>query len=338
MKEERLFLAIGAADPALLERSGRRHAAPTVKWGLLAACLALLCTTALLAYRCPLPAPPPDDGPVEHQPSEVLTFTGGDVGTLHLEAICYSAEERSDFSLYVNEERYSGTWEDGSYVIRPITPTPEGLPVCDLTVSHWQNISLTEAMERIRTSMAETYSMVLAPEECADRITLSAYDGTESGAEWDAANVRVTLVDDREGGVFTLAARFFTEAAEGLGADFACMADTFQPIPASIAVPSWMASLRQTIGTLLPAAFSNDWTEAGGLLAEDAQVFSYQENVSAQVSISAVDISPSDSEAPSSATVSVRHRLSTEEPYDALIIELYQIDGQWKAQSIRLEH
>lgn len=338
MKEERLFLAIGAADPALLERSGRRRTAPAVKWSLLAACLALLCTTALLTYRRPLPVPPPDDGPVEHQPSEILTFTGEDVGTLHLEAICYSAMERSDFSLCVNEERYSGAWEDGSYVIRPITPTPEGLPVCDLTVSHWRNTSLTEAVEQIRANMAETYSMVLDPEEHADRVTLAAYDGTESGAEWDAANVRVTLVDDREGGVFTLAARFFTEAAEGLGADFAGMAGTFQPIPSNITVPSWLASLRETIGTLLPAAFSNDWTEAEGLLAEDAQVFSYQENVSAQVSISAVDISPSDSEAPSSATVSVRHRLSTEEPYDALIIELYQIDGQWKAQSIRLEH
>ena len=338
MNEERLFLSIGSADPALLKRSGRRHAAPTAKWGLLAACLVLLCTTALLAYRCPPPALPPDDGPVEHQPSEVLTFTGGDVGTLHLEAICYSAEERSDFSLYVNEERYSGVWEDGSYVVRPITPTPEGLPACDLTVSHWRNISLAGAMELVRANMVETYSMVLDPEEYADRITLSAYDGTESGAEWDAANVRVTLVDDREGGVFTLAARFFTEAAEGLGADFAGMAGTFQPIPSNITVPAWLASLRETIGALLSAVFSNDWTETGGLLAEDAQVFGYQENVSAQMSISAIDVSASDSEDPTSVTVSVRHRLSTEEPIDELIIELYRIDGQWKAQSIRLEH
>lgn len=51
---------------------------------------------------------------------------------------------------------------------------------------------------------------------------------------------------------------------------------------------------------------------------------------------SAVDISPDSDEDPSAAVVSVRHRLSGEEPYDLLTIELIQTDGQWKAQRIAL--
>ncbi len=330
MNEEQLFRAVGAADPALLERSSR-HAVPAVKWGLLAACLALLCTAALMTYH--FSAAPPDDANV----SDVLTFTGEAVGVLHLEALCYETEKTENFFLYVNEDRYYGVWEDGSYVIRPITPVPEGLPVCDLTISHWQNTSLNEAEELIYAKLAETYSMVLPSEDQTDRASVSAYNGTEFGAEWDAASARVTVIDDQEGGVFTLTARFFTEAAEGLGADFAGMSDSFQPVPAGLIVPDWLKSLRETLDILLSAVFSYDWSAARNLLTDDARIFGYREDVSDQVSVSAIDISPDDGAVPTAAVVSVRHRLSAEEPYNDLIIELRRTDGQWKAQLIELK-
>lgn len=335
-KEDRLFLAIGAADPALLERSGRRRAAPSVRWALAAACLALLCTAALTAHIVLRQVPPPDGGRPT-QSGTGLILTGGDVGALHLASICCEAEETENFLLYVNEERYYGVWEGGDYVIRPITPPPAGLPECSLTISHRRDVPLAEAAEAVRADLEAAYSVVLDPEKSPGRCTFSAYNGTESGAEWDAANARVTLVDDREGGSFTLTARFFTEAAEGLGADFTAMAGTFQPVPANAVIPPWMTSLRETVDALLPAVFSNDWTPAAGLLAEDARVSAYQEDVSGQVSVAAVDISPDSDEAPSTAVVSVRCRLSGEEPYDTLAMELIQTGGQWKARSIELE-
>lgn len=332
-KEERLFLAIGAADTALLERSGRRRTVPAVRWVLAAACLVLLCT-AVLTVR---PVPPPDGA----QSGSHLVLTGGDAGVLHLASICYDTDttdtkETEDFLLYINEERYYGVWEGGDYVIRPITPPPADLPDCDLTISHRRGVPLAEAAEAVRADLEAAYSVVSSPEEPLDRCTFSAYNGTESGAEWDAANACVTLVDDQEGGTFTLTARFFTEAAEGLGAGFAAMSGTFQPVPEGVIVPQWMTSLRETVDVLLPAVFSNDWTAAAGLLAEDARVSAYQEDVSDQASVSAVDISPDSDEDPSAAAVSVRHRLSGEEPYDLLTIELIQTDGQWKAQRIAL--
>lgn len=334
-KEDRLFLAIGAADPELLERSGRRHTVPAVRWALAAACVALLCTALLTVYRASRPALQPGGTPPE--PYSGLILSGGDVGALHLASICYGAEETDDFLLYVNEELYCGVWEGGDYVIRPITPPPEGLPDCDLTISHWRDISPEAAAEAVRADLEAAYSVVLDPEGPAGRRTFSAYNGTEYGAEWDAANARVTLVDDFEGGVFTLTARFFTEAAEGLGAGFADMAGTFQPIPPEVTVPAWLTYLRETVDALLPAVFSNDWTAAAGLLTEGASVSAYQEDVSGQVSVSAVEISPDRNEDPSAAVVSVRHRLSAEEPYDMLTIALIRTGGQWKAQSIGLE-
>lgn len=334
-KEDRLFLAIGAADPELLERSGRRHTVPAVRWALAAACLALLCTAALTAYFASRPALQPGGTPPE--PYSGLILTGGDVGALHLASICYDGSETENFLLYVNEELYYGAWEGGDYVIRPITPPPAGLPECSLTISHWRDISPEAAAEAVRADLERAYSVVLDPEERLDGCEFSAYNGTASGAEWDAANTRVTLVDNQEGGVFVLTARFFTEAAEGLGAGFESMAATFQPIPAGVAIPAWLTSLRETVDALLPAVFSNDWTAAAGLLTEDARVSAYQGDVSDQASISAVDISPNSDENPDAAVVSVRHRLSGEEPWDTLTIELVQTGGQWRARSIALE-
>ena len=337
-KQDRLFLAIGAADPVLLERSCRRRATPAVRWVLAAACLTLLCTVVLTTYFVSraIPQNDPQGGNIGTQPYNGLELKHE--GTLHLASICYDAKERSDFLLYVNEERYYGVWEGEDYVIRPITPSPEGLPACDLTISHWWDISPEEAAKEVRADLEAAYSVVLEPEESADGCTISAYNGTASGAEWDAATARVTLVNDFAGGVFTLTARFFTEATEGFGADFADMAATFQATSAEVTIPAWLTSLRETVDALLPAVFSNDWTAAGGLLTEDARVSAYQEDVSDQVSISAVDISPDSDEEPSTAVISVRHRLSSEEPYDTLTMELViQRDGCWKAQRIALE-
>lgn len=342
MKQERLFLAFGAADPALLERSDRRSRAPAVRWGLAAAaCLAILCAAAVSLRRPAAPVPPGDTPTIPDQPPavETLHLTGGDVGRLHLEAIHYGAAETpGEFLLYVNEELYAGAWTDGAYVVRPLTPPLAEMPECSLMVSHHREVSLEAAAEEARRALEEEFSMVLDGEAETERITFDAYDGTEYGAEWDAANARITVVDDREGGVYTLTARFFTEAAEGLGRDFADMASTFQPVPAGVAVPDWMTSLQEAVDTLLPAVFSCRWTpEAKALLTEDAWTAVYETDVSDIVSVSAVDISPDDDAHPTSAVVSVRHRLSAEEPYDYVTMGMSYSGGRWQATYIGLE-
>lgn len=347
MREERLFIAIGGADPALLERSGRGSGRSRALWrgGLAAAaCLAVLCALAFSTRRPAVPVQP--DGPqtpdVAPAAPEVLALTGGDVGRLHLVQLRYGAEERDsaadDFILYVNEETYSGTWEEGNYVVRPLLPGPEGAPECSLTVAHREDTALEAAAEAVREALAEEYDVVQEQPGAEGRASLAAWDGTEWGAEWDAANAGVTLVDDRQGGVFVLTARYFTEAAEGHGARFADMMEAFQPLPDSVAVPQWMTALRETVDALLPAVFSDRWTpEAKELLAEDAQMCGYEEDVSGWVSISAVDIAVDGGLDPASAVVSVRHRLGGEEPAGCLIMELSRQDGRWLARSVRLE-
>ena len=347
-KEERIFLAIGGADPALLERSEQKNAPRVpVFWrgGLaVAACVAVLCGLAVYTAERPAAPAAPDFTPPDSIQTvpEILALTGGDIGELHLVQIHYGAAEQDEamdsFILYINEEIYCGIWEDGDYIVRPRNPLPEGMPECSLTVSHRQGVLLEMALEESRALLAEEYDVVQDRMVSGERAALDAWDGTEFGAEWDAANTAVTLIDDRQGGVFILTARYFTEAAEGHGANFADIASSFQPVPSEVTVPEWMASLRETVDTLLPAVFSNQWTpEAKALLAEDAWVCGYEEDVSGYVSVAGVDISTDDDQAPTSAEVSVRHRLSAEEAMVYVTMELVFQEGRWQAGFVGLE-
>ena len=189
-----------------------------------------------------------------------------------------------------------------------------------------------------RAALEAEFDMVEDQPGTEGRVALSAWDGDESGAVWDAANAAVTLADDRQGGVFVLTARYFTEAAEGHGVNFADMAASFQPVPPDVTVPAWMAALRETVDTLMPALFSNEWPpEAEALLAEGAQVDLYGEDVSGYVSIVGVDITADDDQAPSSAVVSVRHRISSEDSMTYVTMMLKYAEGRWLADSIGLE-
>ena len=82
MKRERLFEAIGAADPALVEHSGRA-ASPQkwVKWsGLCAACLTLAVGAAFLWPKGTDPSVVPDTPKPNMEPELIsLRLDGGDV-------------------------------------------------------------------------------------------------------------------------------------------------------------------------------------------------------------------------------------------------------------------
>ena len=345
-KEERLFLAIGAADPALLERSERKDRSFRLGRGGLAAaaCLAVLC--ALPVYTVPRPAapaapeitPPPDT--VQTAP-EVLALTGGDIGELHLVAVRYGPgrdEAADDFILYINEERYCGTWEGESYAVRPRVPSPEGLPECSLTVSHRPGASLEAVLAETRAALEEEFDMVEDQPGTEGRMALSAWDGDESGAEWDAANAAVTLTDDRQGGVFLLTARYFTEAAEGHGARFADMMETFRPETAA-GERDWTTALREAGERLAEAVFADDLDRAADLLAEGAEASGWGEDVSEWVSVASIDcaIPGGYTEIAAEAEVSVRFRLGAEEPYSRLVMEMTFTEGRWLAERVRAE-
>lgn len=322
MKQERLFAALGGVDPALIERSGRprrRRARPiAAAAGVLAACAALLAAVWL-------PRPGPGEASYT-KPIQALAFTGGDVGALHLCSIQYGPAPNAGFAIYVNQDIYTASEEDGVYTIRPISTLPEGFPPIDLTIAHVENRTKAEAMEDISQTLAETYAQVSDMEETESTLLRTAGDG----AAWDAAQAMVLCVDDGYGGSFVLTARYFTEAAEGHGVRFRDMMDTFTVVYEGFTTsPAWVGELQTAAQRLMDAVFSGRLEDVSDLLAEGAVVDGYGEDVSGDVSVAAVDYAPDDDQAPTSAVVSVKHRISTEDSYNYLTMELDYVDGQW---------
>ena len=344
MKQERLFIAIGEADPALLARSDQARQTKSRparrKWPLAtAACLAMLC--ALLLFL-PQKTPPPDKAapPEQTQATDhIIRLHGAEAGAFHLLQLCAAtaAEDAPGFILYINEAIYRSYEQDGAYIVAPVTAPPEGMPACRLEIRRLENISPADAAEAASNRLTEAYANISQPTASTliDGIQLHA----DNGADWDAAQLDLYFADDRQNGAYLLAASYFTEAAEGHGVRFADMVGTFQVLGTAeeAASPDWLAPLQDAAAGVSFAVFSNQPAEAAGYCSEDAQIGTYGENVLADLSISALDYTVDNDEDPANAVVSIKHRLSTEDSFYYLTIELTYDDGCWLANFAGIE-
>ena len=136
-------------------------------------------------------------------------------------------------------------------------------------------------------------------------------------------------MDDGQGCCFILTARYFTEATEGHGARFRDMISTFQVVPAEMRIEGWLGDLQETTDRLISAIFSNDLTGVEALQTEDAQVYTYGKDVSGDVSITALDYTVDNDQAPTRAVVSVKHRVSLEDSFSYLTMEFQREENQW---------
>ena len=337
---ERLFLAIGGADPALVARSERRRRARWPGYCLAAAaCLALVLRLVLPGAPSHSQDPPPvtiPDPPTVTVPDPpddagLLQPPDSGLGTLRLMSyIAPSGEEAVDFLIYVNEELFDIREADGLYSVRNKASLPEDFPLCGLDIAHLPDTSPSQARSAAEDAAKERYSDVTS-EEPAPTLPGSLYLRAGAGTDWDSEQAELWFVDDGQGGTFVLTSRYFLEAEEGLGMRFRDMASSFRVVSPGGAMPQWMRSLYETTDRLLSALLSNDLASVSDLLAEGAEAEAYGEDVWEHLSIASVDYALDNDRDPSSATVSVKHRLDREEgeSYNYLTMELARREGRW---------
>ncbi len=329
--QERLFVAIGDADPELLARSEcQRH-----RWPVMLAAAACLLLVLTLGRMLPLwlgPEAEPLDGPASPVGSLCLPEQGSEIGTLRLLRYApQSEEEAADFLIYVNKERYTIQEENGLYSIRSVEPLPDGFPACGLDVLHLAGTSTDKARDSAAEALQARYKELRAEGEAAV-LPGSLYLRAGNGTAWDSEQTELWFTDDGQGGCFVLTARYFLEAEEGLGVQFRDMVSSFRVISPDEAVPEWMRALYETADRLYPALLSNDLSGISGLLTPDAIADAYGENVWKTVTIASVDYALDDDKNPSSAVVSVKHRLNQEEgeSFNYLTMKLVRQDGSWR--------
>lgn len=352
--QERLFLAIGGADPELVARSERSRRVYWLPYGLAAAaCLALLVTLGRVLPLWTEPVITPPDSqvppsivvpnlPEDQNPSGGQSFLpeqGSKIGTLRL--LSYTPESQNtavDFLIYVNEEQFVIQEENGLYRIRSTHPLPENFPECSMEIAHLSNTSPIQAKLTAEVALKEDYPEMSSEEMTAalpGSLYLRASERLEQNAEepefWKAKQAELWFVDDEQGGAFVLTARYFLEAEEGMGARFRDMASSFRVVNLNKTVPDWMRELYATVDRLFPALFRNDLANASDLLVEGANVDTYDKNVWSDITVISVDYTLDNDQDPDKATVSVKHRLNQVEgdSFRFLTMSLIRQNGSW---------
>lgn len=347
--QERLFLAIGGADPELIARSERRRGSRGLGYIVAAAaCLALVLIAGRGIFLRTTPPPSTTRDPAATvEPGTVpppetekpdpdgwrffLPEEGREIGALRLLSYAPQSAEAVDFLIYVNEEQYAIHEEKGLYSIRSTNPLPEDFPECGLDIFHLSAVSTEEARNTAAEVLADRYETVSLEDESAV-LPKIPYLRASAGEDWNSEQAELWFVDDGQEGTFVLTARYFLEAEEGLGTQFRDMVSSFRVVPLDRIAHEWMRSLYETAERLFPALLSNDLSGVSDLLAEDADADAYGEDVWDHLTVASVDYAPDNDQDPSSAIVSVKHRLNLEEgeSYCYLTMKLIRQDNQWR--------
>lgn len=359
-KDERLFAALSGVDEELLERSERRtHGAGRwMAWGAaLAACLSVV----LLVYgtapeKAGPDVPPPlqaDDLPAAGTPDgpDVPTANEKDhvppqftkAEKLHLLQICMDQERKAPkFTIWYNEEIYYAFQQGDVYTIKPAAPpqVPDGeLPECKLEIEY-KSGSMDEIAEEVLGRLkglyrsAEEGGCPAFPEE-------TRYFRAGSGTDWNSAQREVWLLpayeDGEPAGAFVCSASYFLEAEEGHGVRFLDMVRSFRVVEEDGGDGlAWMSEAFDAAGRMLAAVTSDDLAGVEDMLAPDADVYGYGEDVYGSVSMGSTFIAFPDGydsetaeEPPGALNVSVQFRLGGEDAYEFLTMEMICRDGRW---------
>lgn len=132
------------------------------------------------------------------------------------------------FVIYYDTERYVMTEEDGVTYIR--FELPEEYPPCEMEIRHVPNTTTAAAAESARTAALADSRWQTVSEISSVEKPEGLHFSVCSGMQWDSAWENVYFVSDGQNGCFCIISRYFVEAAEGHGARFAAMLQTFEVV------------------------------------------------------------------------------------------------------------
>lgn len=130
------------------------------------------------------------------------------------------------FVIYVDEERYAMTEENGAWYIRP-REYDETWPVCEIEIRELPGRDYEEAAEQVREEMLpnwKTVSGIYRPVESP--LIFNAVDGDA----WESKCEDHYFYENGNSGAYHITCRYFVGILEGHGTRMAAMAQSFQLI------------------------------------------------------------------------------------------------------------
>lgn len=131
------------------------------------------------------------------------------------------------FSIYVDTATYEMTESEGTTYIRPLV-SGDALPQCEIEITHIPGETAEYYAARQYSDLASLWAYSQAPQWTDSPQGWCFSLGQDGGG--DAPWENHYFVDDGQSGCFSIVSRYFLEAAEGHGARFAAMIQTFSVV------------------------------------------------------------------------------------------------------------
>lgn len=133
----------------------------------------------------------------------------------------------SEYVIYVDEERYKMIKGEDSDLITTKDPLPENYPEVSMEIKQLPDIKPEILVEQYEKELKKDFPELRAIEEVAEPVTGYLLHGI-NGNQSDSVVVHAYVISNGREGSFIITEYYFLEAAEGHGARFHRMLETFE--------------------------------------------------------------------------------------------------------------
>jgi predicted small secreted protein len=133
----------------------------------------------------------------------------------------------SDYVLYVDETRYKMVQGDDSDLITPKDPLPEKYPDVSMEIKQVPDVKPEVLVKEYEAALKKEFPELRAIEEVTEPVDGFLLHGI-NGNQADSVVVHAYVISNGKEGSFVITEHYFLEAAEGHGARFHRMLETFE--------------------------------------------------------------------------------------------------------------
>ena len=133
----------------------------------------------------------------------------------------------SEYIIYVDETRYKMINGEEADIITTIDPLPEKYPEVTMEIKQVPTEKPEDLVGKIEAELKKDFPELRAVESVTEPVEGYWLHGT-TGSEWDSKVVTAYVISNGKDGSYVITENYFLEAAEGHGARFHHMLDSFE--------------------------------------------------------------------------------------------------------------
>jgi hypothetical protein len=133
----------------------------------------------------------------------------------------------SEYIIYIDETRYKMTNGEKADIITTLEPLPERYPEVSMEIRQVADTKPEDLVGKIESELKKDFPELRAVETVKEPIEGYWLHGT-TGSEWNSKVVTAYVISNGNEGSFVITENYFLEAAEGHGARFHHMLESFE--------------------------------------------------------------------------------------------------------------